>query len=281
MDPPRGEHLVINGFDITDATYRMKLALKNQPWKLSLEDYLHQILASTSVLLLTPCAFSDKIQSFFEQENWTAASAAIENIYKIQQPCLPMTLQPGFFRSLSFAHALLIHFSRICFDEPDQGVYLRWTNEITLEAKQLSCNMRPDLTITKTVGLKWAKSLGYGEAKPAARETDHYLVCQDLIKVALFCKHSLDEQLMDGVLGIHIVGQIKVPDSIKGLSGFIPELPSILKVLGVFDSVCVCSLTPDVIARRRAPTLPSKTFQHIISESKSRKRSCHLRRRRT
>ncbi|KAI8329945.1 hypothetical protein BC941DRAFT_441686 [Chlamydoabsidia padenii] len=161
--------------------------------------------------------------------------------------------------------------------------------------------MRPDLSITKTVGLKWARSLGYGEAKPVARESDHFLVCQDLIKVALFCKNSLDEQLMEGDLGIHIVGrtirfyvlvlpaiatyvmyllaEIKVPDSIQGLPAFITELPSILKILHVFDTVCVCSVTPDVIASRRAPTLPSKAFQQIISESKSRKRSCHLHRR--
>ncbi|KAG0166586.1 hypothetical protein DFQ30_007002 [Apophysomyces sp. BC1015] len=138
-----------------------------------------------------------------------------------------------------------------------------------MSAKQLSNNMRPDLSITKILVLKWARSLGYGEAKPAARESDHYLVCQDLIKVALFCKNSLDEQLMEGVLGIHIIGrtirfyvlvlpatatyvmhllaEIKVPDSIQGLPGFITELPSILKILHVFDAVCVCSDIPDVL----------------------------------
>lgn len=46
MDPPRGEHFVIDGFDITDANYCMKHALKDHQWKLSLEDHLYQLLAS-------------------------------------------------------------------------------------------------------------------------------------------------------------------------------------------------------------------------------------------
>lgn len=75
---------------------------------------------------------------------------------------------------------------------------------------------------------------------------------------------------MEGVLGIHIDGrtirfyvlalpatatyvmyllaEIKVPDSIQGLPGFVTEIPSILKTLHVFDTVCVCSVTPEVIA---------------------------------
>lgn len=353
IDQPRGEHLSIDGFDVTDANYRMKLALKDHQWKLSLEDHLYQVLAATSVLLLTPHTYPSEVQPYFTHEKWTAASNAIENIYKIQQ----QPLQIGTVASLlsiiddlmrlkldrdaaeiklrtlklpknekKFAKAVAtfvnklpsvpldedINECELCsgfidpflsglFDDPNEGVYLRWTNESTLEAKEQSNNMRPVLSITKTIGLKFARSLGYGEAKPSARESDHYLVCKDFIKVVLFCKTSLHEQLMEGVLEIHIVGrtirfyvlvlpatatyvmyllaEIKVPDSIQGLPGFITELPSVLKILHAFNTICVCSVTPEVIAGRRAPTLPSKAFQQIISESKSRKRSCHLHRR--
>lgn len=184
------------------------------------------------------------------------------------------------------------------FDNPNQGIYLRWTNESTLEVKQLSNNTRPDLTITETAGLKWARSIGYREPKPAAGGSDHYLVCQDLIKVVLFCKNPLDEHLMEGILGIHIVGrtiwfyvvvllaiatyamyllaETKAPDSIQGFPGLVAELPSVLKILHICDTVCVHSITPNVIASRRAPTLSSRACQQIKSESKSRKRACHL-----
>ncbi|KAG1449298.1 hypothetical protein G6F46_010940 [Rhizopus delemar] len=77
---------------------------------------------------------------------------------------------------------------------------------------------------------------------------------------------------------MYLLGEIKVPDSIQGLSGFITELPSILKFLPVFDTICVCSDIPDIFASRRSPTPPSKAFQQTISESKNQKRSCHLHR---
>lgn len=71
-------------FDVTDATYRMKLVLKDHQWKLSLEDHLYQVLASTSVLLLTPYTYPSEVRSYFTHENWTAANTAIENIYQVR-----------------------------------------------------------------------------------------------------------------------------------------------------------------------------------------------------
>lgn len=44
------------------------------------------------------------------------------------------------------------------FDDSDQGTYLRWMNESTLEAKQLSNNMRPDFSITQTLGIQWTSN---------------------------------------------------------------------------------------------------------------------------
>ncbi|KAI8989504.1 hypothetical protein BDB01DRAFT_718843, partial [Pilobolus umbonatus] len=92
MDQPRGEHLSIDGFDVTDANYRMKLSLKDHQWKLSLEDHLYQVLTATSVLLLTPHIYPSEVQPYFTHEKWTAASTAIKNIYKIQQPPIPIDI---------------------------------------------------------------------------------------------------------------------------------------------------------------------------------------------
>ncbi|KAI9014369.1 hypothetical protein CLU79DRAFT_375628 [Phycomyces nitens] len=65
MDQPQGDYFVCDGFDVTNAIYRLKISIKDYPWKLSLEDNLHLILASTSVLLLTPETFPNEIQPFF------------------------------------------------------------------------------------------------------------------------------------------------------------------------------------------------------------------------
>ncbi|CAO3648547.1 unnamed protein product [Mucor fragilis] len=75
---------------------------------------------------------------------------------------------------------------------------------------------------------------------------------------------------------MHLLAEIKVPDSIQGLPTFVTELPSVLKIMHVFDTVCVSSDTPDTIARNRVHTLKASQFQQIISESESRRRSCHL-----
>ncbi|KAL0088960.1 hypothetical protein J3Q64DRAFT_1847623 [Phycomyces blakesleeanus] len=165
-------------------------------------------------------------------------------------------------------------------DGPNKGVYLCWTNEPNLKAKRSYSNMRPDLFITKNASIRWARSLGYGEASPTTRKSNQYLVYQDLIKIVLFCKESLDEHLMEEVLRIHIVGRtvgfyilvlsadatyvmyllagIKVPDSIHDLHHFITELPLIFKILHVFDTMCVCSDVPENVASQRAPTMSSR-----------------------
>lgn len=94
------------------------------------------------------------------------------------------------------------------------------------------------MCITKSYGVKWSSSCGYGEAKASKQAEDHHVVCYDLLKVAAFCKNALDKRKFDGILGIQIVGrtiifyvlllpatklytmlklaEIKLPDSLQG-----------------------------------------------------------------
>lgn len=43
------------------------------------------------------------------------------------------------------------------FDDPDEGIYLRWTNELTLEARQHEdlSTKRPDMCISRLHGMTW------------------------------------------------------------------------------------------------------------------------------
>ncbi|CEG65037.1 hypothetical protein RMATCC62417_01907 [Rhizopus microsporus] len=149
-------------------------------------------------------------------------------------------------------------------DDPDNGVYLRWTNETTTVAKQN--NGCPDLCITKPRGVKWGADCGYGEAKPAVRDNDHYLVCMNLIRMAVLSKEALNKQYLDGALGIQIVGQtllfyvlllpaegiytllqlvdVKIPDSLQSLSHLVMDVSNILSVTDAFDRLCVRSNDP-------------------------------------
>lgn len=185
------------------------------------------------------------------------------------------------------------------FDNPDDDVFLRWTNETTLETKSTyESNGRPDVCITKSFGVKWMTSLGYGEAKPAARDQDNHLICWDLLKVAVFCKEALDAQSMEGMLGMQIIGRtvkfyvlvlpasrlyglvdlvtIKIPDSLQQLPGFVTEVANVLKVLDVFDRVCVPSSDATITMSRRAPTLTIPKFRGMFTSSKNRKKQCVL-----
>ncbi|KAI9020956.1 hypothetical protein CLU79DRAFT_703594 [Phycomyces nitens] len=189
------------------------------------------------------------------------------------------------------------------FEDPDNGVYLRWTNETTMETKQNNgcIDRRPDLCITKSCGVKWDTDCGYGEAKPASRDSDHYLVCMDLVRVAVLSKEALNEQSLDGVLGIQIVGrtlmfyvlllpeegvytllklaEVKIPDSLQSLSHLVMDVSNILSVMDVFDRLCVRSNDPQMILDRKNPSVPLHVLQQLFSVSKDRKRSCHLKRR--
>lgn len=120
------------------------------------------------------------------------------------------------------------------FDNPNQGIYLRWTNESTLE------------------GILGIHIIG--------RTIWFYVVV--LLAIATYA--------------MYLLAETKAPDSIQGFPGLVAELPSVLKILHICDTVCVHSITPNVIASRRAPTLSSRACQQIKSESKSRKRACHL-----
>lgn len=154
------------------------------------------------------------------------------------------------------------------FDDPDQGVFLRWTNEITLEARKHEgfSIFRPDLTISSLHGMKWKTTYGYGEAKSAAQGTNNFLICQDLLRVAILCKDALDLQNMEGVLGLQVIGRtitfyvvvlpatglyvmrklakIKVPDCLDDLTKLIMDMPQALLVLDIFNRVCVPSIDP-------------------------------------
>lgn len=185
------------------------------------------------------------------------------------------------------------------FDDPDEGIYLRWTNEITLEARQhedLSAK-RPDICITSLHGMTWMSNHGYGEAKSAAQGENNYLICHDLLRIAIFCKNALDVQNMEGVLGLQIIGRtitfyilvlpatglyimyepeiITIPSCLDDWTKLIMDMPRALRVLDAFNRICNRSVRPSMPMRHR-PTISSSAFNHIFSSSQDCKRSCHV-----
>ncbi|KAI9003064.1 hypothetical protein CLU79DRAFT_829917 [Phycomyces nitens] len=185
------------------------------------------------------------------------------------------------------------------FDEPDESVFLRWTNETVLEAKkqQSLLSWRPDICITRLQGVKWKANIGFGEAKPAHQGSNHYSVCRDLLRVSVFCKDALDTQKMMGIMGLQIVGRtitfyilvlpssglyimhelakIKIPDCLNDLSKLVTDISDVLLVLDVFDRICIPSVDCPHPKRHR-PTISSSIFDQLFSTSQNRKRPCIL-----
>lgn len=115
-----------------------------------------------------------------------------------------------------------------------------------------------------------------------------------IIKITLlfarFCKDALDDQLFEGTLAVQIIGQtvvfylltlpaqsiytiislatIKIPDSINSLPGLVYKVPDILKVLNIFERVCVRAAHPETIKHHCAPTLRMANIQQLFSQSK-------------
>ncbi|KAG0168491.1 hypothetical protein DFQ29_010133 [Apophysomyces sp. BC1021] len=321
----RGEQLMVNDFDVSEALYRMQLSLKKYKWKLSLEDHLHVILASASRLLLPPHKYPDELKPFIQYDGWLATVQLIQSRYKINQLPMPVNTVADMLAAIDklltgarnrkdvvkaidslslsvhesmFAEVLRslirklpplpieenVNESELCsrfvdpflsglLDDPDAGVYLRCTNEMTLEAKK------------------------HGDRAAKQAEYRHVLWC-DLLKVAAFCKDALGKQNFDSILGIQIVGrtitfyvlllpsmrlytmlrlaEIKLPESLQDLPSLVMELPSITGVLEVFDDLYVPTKDMQRAIDRQAPTASIPLFQQFHSSSKNRKRSCHL-----
>ncbi|KAI9027592.1 hypothetical protein CLU79DRAFT_686550, partial [Phycomyces nitens] len=96
------------------------------------------------------------------------------------------------------------------FDYLDHDMYLRWTNEITLEAKN-----RPEICITSLYGSRFSTNHGFGDInwtfilhnQPTMCH-NNFLLCSDLLRVATFCKDALDAHNMEGVLVIQANGRV-------------------------------------------------------------------------
>ncbi|PHZ07422.1 uncharacterized protein RHIMIDRAFT_242629 [Rhizopus microsporus ATCC 52813] len=290
FDSPDDDHSMANNFNVVDAFCMTQLSLKNYRRKLSLEDHLHLALVSISMLFLSSNQYPDEVKPFF--------MASILLIAAIQPSCLIDNLLTKTinreqaetnFKSLSLKLLTQIREDVECLD-------YQATTRINRRRYRIHpdfSNRRPDLCITKSCGVKWDASCGFGEVKPAVHGLNHYLVCKDLLRVAMFCKNSLDSQHMEGILGIQIIGrtvkfyvlilpaiglyvlldlaEIMIPDNLQNLASLVIETSNIMKALNVFD---MRTNDTETLIKRLTPTISKIMFDQVFSTSKHRNRQC-------
>ncbi|ORZ11534.1 hypothetical protein BCR42DRAFT_332573, partial [Absidia repens] len=94
------------------------------------------------------------------------------------------------------------HFPPLLVLNLDRNVILRWAN---VECDG-TMNKRPDATISTVRQLEFDKSLGFGEAKPSGSTCNKFALCHDLLRLAVFCKDTLDINQLKASLSFQIHG---------------------------------------------------------------------------
>ncbi|KAG2182612.1 hypothetical protein INT44_005591 [Umbelopsis vinacea] len=288
--PNHDDHLLVQDFDATTAFHKLQLSLCQHKWKLSLENHIHCAMAATHILLLSRHQYPEDLLPYFSNDNLKAINDGIDKKYGIRK--LPIrdkaianllnmdliTTENKFkhciinlirklppvpiaedIKELELSTRYVDPFLSGLFDDPDEGIYLRWTNEQTLEARQHEdlSNNRPDICISRLHGMTWASNLGYGEAKSAMQGGNNYSICRDLLRIGIFCKNALDAYDMESVLGLQVIGRtvtfyvlvlpstglyvmyelekIKLPSCLDDLTKLIVDMPRICRVLETFN----------------------------------------------
>ncbi|KAF0427121.1 hypothetical protein F8M41_006108 [Gigaspora margarita] len=186
------------------------------------------------------------------------------------------------------------------FSDPDSDVLLRWSNKQVEESKARKYTGRakqPDVIINEINQLSWGLSKGHGEAKVQEEENNLYLLCTDLIRVAVFNKDAIDFYNMNCILGFQVVGQhitfylttllcdalyvmvevghINVPMSLEQVPAFLTSLDTLLIISDAFWANCIVSTEKKEPSRRS--TLATPSFREMVSKSRDRHRPCQLR----
>jgi hypothetical protein len=151
-----------------------------------------------------------------------------------------------------------------------------------LEARKndgLASKDRPDICITSLCGSRFSTNHGFGEVKSAAYDSNHFLLCKDLLRVATFCKDALATHNMEAVLGIQTIvrviyfyilllpangvyvflelGKVQVPNNLQDLTKLVMDAPLLLLIIGVFERLCIPSAHVRNFDRHR-PTIHSR-----------------------
>ncbi|CAG8542975.1 991_t:CDS:10, partial [Dentiscutata heterogama] len=186
------------------------------------------------------------------------------------------------------------------FMDPDRDVFLRWSNKEAMESKvrkPIGRAKQPDAIINEINQLSWGLSKGHGEAKVQEEMNNLYLLCTDLIRIAIFNKDAIDFYNMNCMLGFQVVGHhitfylttllcdalyvmvevghVDVPMSLEQVPAFLTSLDTLLIILNAYWSNCIMSTENKEPSRRS--TLATPSFKEMVSKSRDRHRPCQLR----
>ncbi|KAI8379123.1 uncharacterized protein BYT42DRAFT_613454 [Radiomyces spectabilis] len=187
------------------------------------------------------------------------------------------------------------------FDDPQNDNLFRWIAAINEEMKTSSTvivsNERPDACISVLDGSIWGVTRGFSEAKCHSQVENKYLLAKDLVHLGIFAKNSIDVNNIKGVLVMQVIGhrvffyivslmyndiyvmfeiaQLLIPAKISDLSLYAGQVNTILDIIWVYDNLCNAyedNVLPATLNVRKRKTLSCEEHDHVVSDSRNRKR---------
>ncbi|CAG8800509.1 42170_t:CDS:10, partial [Gigaspora margarita] len=184
---------------------------------------------------------------------------------------------------------------RLTLKSPVGEEYYR-SNKEAVESKArkpVSRAKQPDAIINEIDQLSWSLSKGHGEAKVQEEMNNFYLLCTDLIWIAIFNKDAIDFYNMNCILGFQVVGElptgiitfylttllcdalyvmvevghVDVPMSLEQVSAFLTSLDTLLIILNAYWSNCIMSTEKKKPSRRS--TLATPSFKEMVSKNQN------------
>ncbi|KAI9033973.1 hypothetical protein CLU79DRAFT_714792 [Phycomyces nitens] len=135
------------------------------------------------------------------------------------------------------------------------------------------------------------------EAKCHSQAENKYLLARDLVRLGIFAKNSIDVNNMKGVLAMQVVGrrvffyivilmydgmyimyeigQLLIPGRIFDLSLYVGQVDTIVNIISVYDSMCTAYNDDDIpttLQTRKRQTISFNDHDHVVSQSRNRKR---------
>ncbi|KAG0162143.1 hypothetical protein DFQ30_003095 [Apophysomyces sp. BC1015] len=159
------------------------------------------------------------------------------------------------------------------------------------------CQQRTARCISVLDGSNWGVTRGFSEAKCHSQAENKYLLAKDLVRLGIFAKNSIDVNNMKGVLAMQVIGrrvffyivilmydgmyimyeigQLLIPAKLSDLSLYAGQVDTILDIISVYDNLCTAyndDDLPTTLHTRKRKTMSCDDHDHVVSDSRNRKR---------
>ncbi|KAF1802234.1 hypothetical protein FB192DRAFT_1342671 [Mucor lusitanicus] len=188
------------------------------------------------------------------------------------------------------------------FTNPDKKKHLFWylckfTSRTAPSQQSDESAKQPDFVSKQLKGCNWVIDSIVGEVKGEDVKEDKYMCIKDLIRVAFISVTSINDNLFDSIIGVHIVGlqitfyvttlvadslylmmeicSFQLPRDASNLMNFTTTFDDLMLVMEYADK-CVVSKQEEKLKEMLCDGIATPEFARFLSLSKDRRRECPI-----